>query len=271
MDVAPRSHNCKDALMSDTLINRIPPLVKNFGFGMFCLGATLALGVTVGSQSLGKAIAAINKREAPISVKGLSEVAAKSDRAQWSAVVTARADTMASAFPIIEQHSAQVREFILSHGFTPDEITLHEVNSSFRYVLTDKGTATNKIESCVLTQTISVRTPRVDAVRTLAFGVTALIKGGMEVDSRSPEYSISGLEALKMTLLEKATQNGYERATLLARGSKAGVGQLLSASQGVFQIVPLGSTEVSDWGEYDTSSIDKTVKAVVSLSYAIDS
>ncbi len=257
--------------MSETLINRIPPLVKNFGFGMFCLGATLALGVTVGSQSLGKAIASINKHAAPIHVKGLSEVAVKSDRAHWNARVTARADTLANAYPIIEAHSAQVRDFIISQGFTLNEITLREVNSSFRYVLAANGTATNTIESCVLTQSISVRSPRVDAVRTLAFNVTALIKDGIEVDSGSPEYSVSGLEALKMTLLEKATQNGYERATLLARGSKASVGGLISASQGVFQIVPLGSTEVSDWGMNDTTSIDKTVKAVVSLSYAIDS
>ena len=257
--------------MSDTLINRIPPLVKNFGFGMFCLGATLALGVTIGSQSLGKAIASINKNAAPIHVKGLAETAVVSDRASWTARVSSRAATLADAFAIIESNSSQLRALILSQGFAADEVTMREVDTTILYVPNEKGISTNKIEFYLLSQLISVRSSRVAAVRDLAFTSTSLIKNGVEIFSGSPSYTVSALEAIKMTLLEKATANGYERAKLLARGSNAGVGGLISASQGVFQIVPLGSTDVSDWGMNDTSSIDKTVKAVVSLTYEVGS
>ena len=48
------------------------------------------------------------------------------------------------------------------------------------------------------------------------------------------------------------------------------MGALISASQGVFQITARHSTEVSSWGVYDTSTIEKTVKAVVTLEYAIE-
>jgi hypothetical protein len=74
---------------------------------------------------------------------------------------------------------------------------------------------------------------------------------------------------LKLTLLKEATENAAERARLLAAGSSKGVGNLLSASQGVFQIVPEGSTDVSDSGYSDTSTIRKNVRATVSLTYAI--
>jgi hypothetical protein len=43
----------------------------------------------------------------------------------------------------------------------------------------------------------------------------------------------------------------------------------VSASQGVYQIVARGSTGSSDYGEYDTSSIDKTARVVVTLEYAV--
>lgn len=38
---------------------------------------------------------------------------------------------------------------------------------------------------------------------------------------------------------------------------------------GVFQITPVTSTEVSNWGMNDTSSLDKKVMVVVTVSFAI--
>ena len=72
---------------------------------------------------------------------------------------------------------------------------------------------------------------------------------------------------MKKGLLEEATRNGYERARILASGGGGAVGPLASVPQGVFQIVPRSSVEVSDYGEYDTTSIEKTIKAVVTLDY----
>lgn len=42
-----------------------------------------------------------------------------------------------------------------------------------------------------------------------------------------------------------------------------------SADMGVFQITPVNSTEVSDWGSNDTSSLEKKVFAVVHADFAI--
>ena len=60
------------------------------------------------------------------------------------------------------------------------------------------------------------------------------------------------------------------RALALAKGSKGRIGALISAQQGVFQITERHSTDTSGSGEYDTSSIDKSAKAVVTLEYAIE-
>ncbi len=257
--------------MSDSLLHRIPPLVKNFGFGMFCLGATLALGVVLGSQSLGKAIATMKRGQSPIQVKGLAEMNVVADRATWTGTVASRAKTLAEAFTMLEAGTGSLRTLIVAQGFTPGEFAACEVDTSIIYGKTEKGESTNVIESYLLKQRTVVWSSRVAAVHELAFRATDLIKSGVEVDSGSASYSCSGLEAVKMDLLEKATANGYQRAQLLARGSKSGVGSLLSASQGVFQIVPQGSTDVSDYGFSDTTAINKTVKAIVSLSFAIDS
>ena len=76
---------------------------------------------------------------------------------------------------------------------------------------------------------------------------------------------------MKADLLAEATRNAFERAETLAKGSGSRVGALQSASQGVIKILARGQVDNSDYGrDYDTSSIQKTMRAVVSLEYAID-
>ncbi len=41
-------------------------------------------------------------------------------------------------------------------------------------------------------------------------------------------------------------------------------------SKGVFQITPVNSTDVSDEGNYDTSTIEKSVKAIVTLEFQVE-
>jgi hypothetical protein len=60
------------------------------------------------------------------------------------------------------------------------------------------------------------------------------------------------------------------RAEVLAENSRARIGMLRSARQGVFQITPANSTEVSDYGRNDTSAREKSIKAVVTIRYALE-
>jgi hypothetical protein len=47
------------------------------------------------------------------------------------------------------------------------------------------------------------------------------------------------------------------------------LGRLVSARQGIIQITKKNSSDMTDWGVYDTETIDKVVKLVVSLEYEI--
>ncbi|MFN2352064.1 MAG: hypothetical protein ABR497_08980 [Kiritimatiellia bacterium] len=48
------------------------------------------------------------------------------------------------------------------------------------------------------------------------------------------------------------------------------MGALISARQGVFQITTRHSTDTSGYGTYDTTTIEKTAKAVVTLEYTVE-
>jgi hypothetical protein len=164
---------------------------------------------------------------------------------------------------------AALRTFVLSKGIDIDTITVGSVDMNQQFKRDEKGNQTNEVEGYVLSQSLGFASSNVRVVRTISNEATALIKDGVEVESGSPVFKVTSIEKTKLELLEKATANAFERAQVLARGSGSGVGALVSASQGVYQIISRGSTSSSDYGEYDTSAIDKTARVVVTLEYAV--
>ena len=60
------------------------------------------------------------------------------------------------------------------------------------------------------------------------------------------------------------------RAEILAHGLGGKLGRMRSSSQGVYQVTPRDSTDVSDYGINDTSSREKDVNAVVSATFAVN-
>jgi uncharacterized protein len=118
-------------------------------------------------------------------------------------------------------------------------------------------------------QTVEITTGDVTLVARLAREATELIKLGIEFNSAAPEFYCTKLNDLKIGLLAEAAKDARSRAEQLTAGSGSKVGTLQGARQGIFQITPANSTEVSDMGISDTSSIDKKIQAVVTMEYAI--
>ena len=93
--------------------------------------------------------------------------------------------------------------------------------------------------------------------------------GEIDVSICAPTYLYSGIEGLKLDLLAKATENAKLRAKTLAEAGGAKLGSIMSASQGVFQITQPLSTEVASYGMYDTSTVEKDVRCVVNVQFAV--
>jgi hypothetical protein len=243
-------------------------LIASNGFGMFMLGIALALGGAFASQSVAKAI--ITSRSASsIKVKGSASIDLRADSARWVTTVTCRGTTLQAAYASLSKDMQRLQQFMTTNTFTETEAKTGPVASSTLMGKDAKGNNTNKIEFYQLTQTMEVLSPKVEAVATAARNVTQLIQDGVDVASGQPAYLVSSLDSTKVDLLDKATRSAMERAETLARGSGSSVGALVSANQGVIQVVERGTTGSSDYGEYDTRTIEKTLRAVVSLEYAV--
>ncbi len=236
---------------------------------MFLLGATLALGFTFSAHLLSTAIVRL-KHENTIKVKGTAEKTITSDSVKWSVSYSVRAANLQEGYAELEKSRETVRKYLADAKVPESECTYFAISSSPQFKKDANGFATNDIELYVLSQSVQVKSKNVKQINSLSDSITELIKSGVDLQSHAPAYLYSGLEQLKLELLGAATQNAYDRAKTLAENSHGKVGGLSSASQGVFQITPVDSTDVSDGGEYDTSTIDKKVKAVVTLEFSIE-
>ena len=59
-----------------------------------------------------------------------------------------------------------------------------------------------------------------------------------------PEFFVSHLDKVKIDLMKRATENGRDRAEVMAKSAGEKLGSLVSARQGVIQITKPNSTRI---------------------------
>jgi hypothetical protein len=120
-----------------------------------------------------------------------------------------------------------------------------------------------------LAQTVTVESDDVQKVTALAKRSNELLAQGALISSTNLEYFYSKLPELRIAMLAEATSDAQARAKKIAESAGSVLGGLKSAAQGVFQLTAVNSTDVSDYGMYDTSSIEKQITAVVRASFGV--
>ena len=238
-------------------------------FWLIIFTLTLPLAVVFSTHLARKSFERVKIEEQTVLVKGYAELPIKSDRAEWSTQIVERHPQLAQAYTAMERNRLTLLQYLASHGFDQNAVTLGPVRISELRKRDIKGNHTNDIEYFVVRQHFSIASANVQAIAKAARGAGDLISGGINLDSDAPQYLYTKLDEKKLEMLEHATSNAHERAKRLVGSSTAKLGQLRSASQGVFQITPAFSNEVSGGGYNDTSSLDKVIKAVVTVEYAI--
>lgn len=241
---------------------------RSIGFGsQLGLGIALSLGLFGSSVYVSKTIERIKSTDHAIEVKGYAERKVTSDVAVWHGTLVVRGKDLAPTYQKLEADRKQVIDFLREDGLKAE---VSPVMKETLYIQTPQGMNTNVVEGFVLRQNFAVTSADVQKIAAISTKVDQINGQGLEFESTDPRYFYSRdkLDLLKVALLGDATKNAKERADQFANTSGSRVGRLMSARQGIFQVTPENSTDLSDTGAYDTSTIDKVVKIVVTLSYA---
>jgi uncharacterized protein len=203
-----------------------------------------------------------------ITVKGSARKNVRSDLVVWRGSFTTQAATLLEAQRNLKNDADKVADFLRAKGttnflFTP--ILIEEVKGS----LETGGLTQQKILGYRLTQTVRVESEDVERTALLDRESTTLVEAGVLFTAQPPEFIYTKTGEAKVEMLAEATKDARTRAEQIAAQGARDIARLHTADMGVIQIAPIYSGQTSWEGMNDTSSLDKTITAVVTATFAL--
>jgi len=243
---------------------------QNKRSNMTMLAVILAAGFIIGSLIISSTWKYVSRSNITVNVTGSASENIVSDLAIWNGSYSAEATTLKDAYSRLKENSSKVISYLESKGFPADKIVMSSINTSTIYVNDNQGMQTNQISGYRLYQEVSIESDDVYKIDKLSREVTELINDGVEINSQTPQFLYTKLGDLKVKMIGQAATDAKERAKQIAESTGDDIGEIRSSRMGVLQITAKNSTEVSDYGMNNTTSLEKTVTSVVNVSFAIE-
>lgn len=179
--------------------------------------------------------------ERTVTVRGLAEREVGADLAIWPLTFRAAENDLAKLQQSIAANRGIIRDFLIGHGFSPEELTYRPPNivdleaqaynqgggeRPFRYL------ATVTVVLC------SSDVPKVRAAMDASSRLVeqGIVLGGEEYGGARPEFQFTALNAIKPEMLKEANTNARQAANRFADDSASMVGAIRRANQGLFEI-----------------------------------
>ena len=204
--------------------------------------------------------------EDTLSVTGSVKEKVTSDLAKWTSNFsrTVPAEDLILGYDQMKADQDKVLEFFIDNGFEEGDVIISPVFMEQLYMYDPNAPKEN-----VLRQIVTIQASDVDKITYMAKNTQKLIDVGVIFSTQSLEYYYTKLPELRISLIPGAINDAKLRAQKIAEGSGKKIGAIKSANLGVVQVLPVNSTEVSDWGTYDTSTIEKEIMIPVNVTFTL--
>ena len=234
---------------------------KTLYFGLI-LGICLIISALIASYTF----YLVRTPEDTLSVTGSVREKVTSDLAKWTSDFsrTIPAQDLKLGYDQMKMDQDLVLEFFLENGFEESDISISPVFMEQLYMYDPNAPKEN-----VLRQIVTIQSNEIEKITYMAKNTQKLIDAGVIFSIQSLEYYYSKLPELRISLIPAAINDAKSRAQKIAEGSGKEIGVIKSANLGVVQVLPVNSTEVSDWGTYDTSTIEKEVMIPVNVIFTL--
>jgi len=238
--------------------------------GWYNPGVALGVGLVLAALIFGWFYSSARKGDDAITVTGSAKRRITSDLVVWSAGVSAQAPQLAESYRQLADSIPRIKQYLQGKGIPEDQMTVSAITTMTLKRRDSDGNETAEITGYSLTQQIEVRSNDVQKIAQVAREATELINQGILIESTPPKYYYTKIGDLKVEMLGEAAKDAKERAERIASSTGNSIGAVRSARMGVLQITAADSTDVSDYGVYDTSTIEKDMTAVVNVSFAVN-
>lgn len=242
-------------------MEKIKNQMQNNG-GQVILGVALVIAVIVGGIFYTTKTVGGNT----LTVTGSAKVAVTADNVIWRSSISRNVGTaeLKAGYAQLASDLKAVQAFLAKNGIDEKSVTISTVslNQEYSQYATDP-------KRYSLMQNIEINSMDVQKVTTIAKHVEDLVNQGVLFQSYGLEYYYSKLSDARVNLLTDAITDARARAASMAKSSKQSVGKLQSASSGVVQVLSQGAVDNGDYGQYDTSKIDKEISVTVRAVFKV--
>jgi hypothetical protein len=231
-------------------------------------GLFLAAGLVLSAMVVTRAWLKVAESQT-ISVTGAARKNIRADFIVWRSSFSTEAPTLLAAQRALKTDLGRVDAWLKDEGITNhlvSPISIQEVRATEKA----QGEAPQqRTVSYRLSQLVEIRSPEVDRVLALERESVGLVEQGVLFSSNPPEFISTKAGEAKVEMLAEATKEARARADQIAAQGNRMIAQLRSAKMGVFQITPIYSLQTSWDGINDTTSLEKTITAVVTATFSL--
>jgi hypothetical protein len=247
-----------------------PPVrVATSPIAIVLAAALLAVGLGGGMWAVADGIASRGVEDG-VTVTGSARASVRADRALWTISVSEQSVDLPTAIGRTNAGMDLVSGYLTSNGIAEDQLSFGGLTTSVNYEYFD-GNFTGNVIGYGAYRELKVRTDDVDLIDRLSRGIGTVLESGYAISAWAPEYYLTILPELRPQLLEEAVADALARAEAMVSVTGGEVAGVRTVRSGPFQVSSPDSVEVSDFGLYDTSTIDKTVTATVTVTFATSS
>lgn len=219
---------------------------------------------------LSNGISSISNSKNIVTVTGSAREQITSDYGYFSITINSKESTPDLAYQNIELNNKKIIDFFKKFNLSDSNFSLSMINVNPVEKYDKNGSLLNEVDYYSGYQSINIESEDVYLIEKISKAdIRELYNLGVQVSINQPAYTYSGVQELKISMQAKATLDAKERAIQIAKASDSEIDKLVNARMGVIQIVPRGSSEISDWGMNDITSIKKDIIAVVNVSFNV--
>lgn len=228
-----------------------------------------ALGLIGAGYFIGKSLQRFGGSNNVVTVRGIGQKDIKANYGSWQIEFFVSEPTLEGAMKSFKKSNQTIKDFLHSHGFREDEISLGVPNVRFA-TEQNKEVASKKVN---VEGVVYVASEEVEKMQTAFGNMAALFDRGIILNgwNQFPVYSIKNFDALRPQLLEEATKSALAVAQKFSEAAEVKLGKVKNLNQGAFSITSKEEgTEENMGASRKPSSYNKVVRVVVHVTYGLD-
>jgi len=249
-----------------TQLNESPIITVERRKAVTIIAAAVIMSLAIGGGLMQVGSGFASRSSDGITVTGSAKTTATADNAVWVLNVSLSSPTVATAVNKVDADVAALSQYLTKGGIPAEALTLGAV-ATFANEEFVNGNTTGRILSYRATREVTVRSTDVQLVAKLSQGIGSLLATGINANNYGPQYYISNLPELRPQLMAEAMKDAKVRAEALTKAVGGNISSLVNVKAGPIQITTPDSTMTADYGAYDTTTIEKTVTATVSVTF----